>query len=508
MKKNIVFLFFFIVIILFLFDYTLPLSFTKDQDKQNYLILVEREADKQLYQGYIQDRSNRFDITILSLEEKGIPNEPKAIKKLLKELYQISPFYYAVFDETIVFHTILFTGKDWKNDVRSDNEYVNLDEDDRYIPEFYLSRITHSFLEKQWTTLPQQSVLFALPILHYDHYVSRCRGYWTSWCDLRFIGHEYSKLLKEKNIPFTEMYENRYSYRQDKIQGTVQLNQENFHNFYKTSSLVISTSTVEPLIIDLNEITYFYTLHSNLYTATWQDADKDKWVDFEAKEVTIEEFCDFNKLEGYEKRIWILPTLKMPSNNEHLYCYTSRFDDLFPNIWYLRDNQGKRDSYASAYCLIIDKLLSGESMSKCVFDAYRDYILKYNDTNFALLTYFVYGPPETTFQDLIVNAKMDILPKEIQEKSELSIPIQHDSAEITFRNTGAVSIEYAIEFDHSLLEIVPADGSIEPNQEQSVIININLDSYRSLSVPKPKQTTITIKSNAGNRKIIVRWMDV
>ncbi len=71
---------------------------TNANNKPCYLILVENEADKMLYKGYIQERTALYDLMITSLEENNIPNEPKQIKEFLLNIRKTFPFYYAVFD--------------------------------------------------------------------------------------------------------------------------------------------------------------------------------------------------------------------------------------------------------------------------------------------------------------------------------------------------------------------------------------------------------------------------
>jgi uncharacterized protein YlbG (UPF0298 family) len=76
--------------------------------KPNYLILVNKNSDKPLYDKYIADRKYDYNMKIVSLEEKGIENKDtpdKPIKSLLKQLYynEFPKFKYAVFDENIAF---------------------------------------------------------------------------------------------------------------------------------------------------------------------------------------------------------------------------------------------------------------------------------------------------------------------------------------------------------------------------------------------------------------------
>ena len=480
---------------------------TNANNKPCYLILVENEADKILYKRYIQERTDRYDLMITSLEENNIPNEPKQIKEFLLEIRNTFPFYYAVFDERIAFHTILFYGRDWKKDVRSDNEYVNLDDDEYYIPEFYLGRITHSFLENQWSALPQQSVLFALPVLYYDHYLAKCRGYRTGWCDMRFFGFEYKKKLAEQDLPYIEMYENRYSYRQAPTNNIIQLNYENFNNTYQDCTIIISTSTYEPLIIDFKEESYDYSYHSNLYTATWDDTDDDKMVDFQAKEVHCEMFCDFDKLDSSKKQVWILPTLGFSETVTNLYCSVSRYNDIQGNIWFNRDNQGLRYSYSSSYKYIVDEFLKGTPISICVFDAFYQNKKKQPYTNFLNLTYFVYGPPETTMNDLTIKANLTILPKEIEDSSEIVFPINLEKQEFTIFNNSEGVLHYHIEFDKELVSLLPSEGSLEPNEKEIVQIDLRRNYSNHYSIPKPKRSVIMINSNAGNKRLTLKWKD-
>ena len=58
-----------------------------DKVKEGYLILVPKNSDKPLYDNYIKERQDKYNIKIISLEERNRPNSPKTIKNLLKDIY-------------------------------------------------------------------------------------------------------------------------------------------------------------------------------------------------------------------------------------------------------------------------------------------------------------------------------------------------------------------------------------------------------------------------------------
>jgi len=58
-----------------------------DKLKPNYLILVVRNSDKALYDNYIKERELDYNMKIVSLEEKNIPNSAIGVKRLIKETY-------------------------------------------------------------------------------------------------------------------------------------------------------------------------------------------------------------------------------------------------------------------------------------------------------------------------------------------------------------------------------------------------------------------------------------
>ena len=58
-----------------------------DKLKPNYLILVVRNSDKPLYDNYIKERELDYNMKIVSLEEKNIPNSAIGVKRLIKETY-------------------------------------------------------------------------------------------------------------------------------------------------------------------------------------------------------------------------------------------------------------------------------------------------------------------------------------------------------------------------------------------------------------------------------------
>jgi hypothetical protein len=55
--------------------------------KEGYLVLVPRNSDKPLYDNYIKERQGKYDIRIISLEERKTLNKPEKIKELLKDIY-------------------------------------------------------------------------------------------------------------------------------------------------------------------------------------------------------------------------------------------------------------------------------------------------------------------------------------------------------------------------------------------------------------------------------------
>jgi hypothetical protein len=48
---------------------------------------VPRNSDKPLYDNYIKERQGKYDIRIISLEERKTLNKPEKIKELLEDIY-------------------------------------------------------------------------------------------------------------------------------------------------------------------------------------------------------------------------------------------------------------------------------------------------------------------------------------------------------------------------------------------------------------------------------------
>jgi hypothetical protein len=127
-----------------------------DTLKPNYLILVNKNSDKPLYDKYIADRKYDYNMKIVSLEEKGMPNSPISIKGLLKDTYNSWKFTYLAVDENIKYGEVdiimnpncnYFFKNSFK--IKSDAFYINLDDDPNFIPEIYVGRITRNFLNIQ-----------------------------------------------------------------------------------------------------------------------------------------------------------------------------------------------------------------------------------------------------------------------------------------------------------------------------------------------------------------------
>jgi len=108
-------------------------------------------------------------------------------------------------------------------------------------------------------------------------------------------------------------------------------------------------------------------------------------------------------------------------------------------------------------------------------------------------------------QDLAEKAMLDIFPKEIQETSEIIIPIKETQTEIIIKNTGSVTLRYVIAFDENRLALLPSEGSIESAQEVKILLKINKSSVHLFSTLKRKFSVITIQTNAGNRTLLVKW---
>jgi len=58
-----------------------------DKVKEGYLILVPKNSDKPLYDNYIKERQDKYNIKIISLEERKTLNKPETVKGLLKDIY-------------------------------------------------------------------------------------------------------------------------------------------------------------------------------------------------------------------------------------------------------------------------------------------------------------------------------------------------------------------------------------------------------------------------------------
>jgi len=73
----------------------------KKVNGEKYLIVVVPTVDKDLFKKYIEEREDRFDIKIVSLQENGVKNNPDEVLAFVKKTYNEFPYTYLVFHEKI-----------------------------------------------------------------------------------------------------------------------------------------------------------------------------------------------------------------------------------------------------------------------------------------------------------------------------------------------------------------------------------------------------------------------
>lgn len=371
-------------------DLLLPQS--KKAKLEKYLILVSNDEEKEKFDAYISEREESYELRILSLEEKKVPNEAHLVSKLLKEYYDEFPYKYLVLFETISNGKVRYGNDEFVSDlfflmgnplaVKPDH----LDRDIRY-HKVFVSRITDSFLQKKWKKLFQAKALFSNPIMYYPR-----RNITDSWPEIfskrdsALRGEAMKNICTVFRIPFVNLYETRGS-SPSEFKPTLALNRENFLKEFANSNLVFLTSTNEPALINERNIRVPKTPKSILSTAIWEDRNKDQVVSKENDEIIVESLFDAENADLVQ-RVVFFPTMVPFEDSGVFYSMLTQTENLCGKYSY--ESEWIESFLDDVFMLF----LSGRSLA----EAFQLDLLSGN--NELKLGFRVYGPPETTLYDL------------------------------------------------------------------------------------------------------------
>jgi len=441
--------------------------FAFGEEKVKYLVLVRRASDKQLYANYVAERLSTYDIQMISLEEKNIPNKANRVKALLKTIKQSFDFSILAAQYTIDYgYEAMWEGVKTKMDQPTDEFYWNLDDDSDRIPDFFMSRIVDSSLDIEWKELDLANSFIEIvrPFGKYPRFNKFCSG----CIDPAVDGSEYGERNRQevKNYGFNPitLYDTDSS-MQPKYAPDRGLNKENHKKTFQQSFCFVGYKTQEPINVFDN---YKGTSYDTLYRAIWSDSDKNGLVDNYNGEITLEEFEDFSSPD-YIKRIGILGFNVNNKNNLNI----ERLGRYF---------------YAFVLSGNINNLLRGSTVSESVA-INSDYLY---DISF--------GPPETKLLDVVKKPQIVFEPQTVENNN--IIDMGYDTSMLmSIRNTGNDVLKWKLLERSDWISMGANEGSIDAGVQEEVRVTI-INKDITLSLPKQIVGRIVIGTNDPNRSRI------
>jgi len=466
--------------------------------KERYIVLVEKDEDKELYKDFMYIKSARYNMEILSLRDIGISSKQtnkelwaneiseqivewlKTIIYEKKEDGTIDPFTfkpdkpkYLLLDDNIP-RTSMNDGQyysdynygflwRWHTSYSSDIPWA-LNEKELSVIVSRMERSQLKYWKLDGKTKKHQGINagFYFPIVAF-----RQKGKLDGGCpySIMHIDHSYygdymRDIFKENSISVTTLYETRYSRLSSEVtqiikpikQPDLPLNKANFETSLKLSNLVLLGYTRERLKLKDGSLV-FSVYRNDFTTASWNDKNKNYMA--EDDEVEIEylmKFSDFSK--DNVKRFVFAPTAGTKANNTDFpISIRPKFDyDAAPN-WtgILTNYQEHWDPEESGILLVWNMVLRGiaygESFAEALLSGYDRFVLfmrehEKKDTHNQLpnvLPLFMFGPPDENISDLTQQPYL---------KADNIVVKDLESQKITIENLGELKLRYKI-IDHS-----------------------------------------------------------
>ncbi|MCE5224046.1 hypothetical protein LLG10_07695 [bacterium] len=528
MRKKLNILFFVVVFTFISFNRT-PTYPSYSAEKEGYAIVIDQENT--VFDKFIAEHQEAYRLIVVNLKKAGVNNQGSQILKHLKSVYESTPFRYLVFFEKVnyllsvdEYNSNQFYGKDWTNQPVENITYRSVFPYSRQIHEgsvIQVGIITEDWLKTDWLNQTEISLNMTAP-RQFDDYLmhtAKCITYSSHLSDWGEYVKNLKKQAQTKGIPTVLGMEDRSSYQRELSKGDYQLLLEPTTKAIQTNAVSFVCSSLEKIQVNVSKYTVedFNKHPDYITTHVWRDDDKNQYVDPDGKEITIETIYDMTQKLDSKKRMLIYPIIYPPNHINQFYLTLVNLGEVIPDSKYLRtDSQELKYNYCTVWNEVMAHLIEGKTIGQAVFESYDSFVAKYGeeyypDSLVIFHTYaqmVIYGPPEMTMQDLAEKARLEILPKEIQETSEIIIPTKETQTEIIIKNTGSATLRYVIAFDENRLELSPSKGSVESGQEVKILLKINKSSVHLFSTLKRKFSVITIQTNAGNKTILVKWNDI
>jgi len=160
-----------------------------------------------------------------------------------------------------------------------------------------------------------------------------------------------------------------------------------------------------------------------------------------------------------------------------------------------------------------EKLLAGETTAQIVGDGYvyfKDKVPKPFGKawlQYDVLSWVVYGPPETVITDLVETTKIQFLPEYLNNEPVIEI-VKGNIARFTIQNVGNNDVKIEMIFNENIIEINPLLFVLKAGEKREIEILIKKPAIEMFSTPKKKQTTITIKCGFIKKFLIVKWFSI
>jgi hypothetical protein len=458
------------------------------EEKQGYLILVLADYQKEQYSNYIEERQDRFNIQIFSLQEHKKTNKQENVKILMIDIFQSLRFVHCVLDEKITKSLVKKTGSDGRVwEYYSDFYYSDLDNDGK--ADLNLSRMSAVMAENKKVKSNKNKVTEGMTYSYYIH---------TTYCsdiscaigptDPSISGNKIAKSSSDKGIEAMTLYETR-SCVQPKYKPTETLNKENFVKHLQNSTIVITNTTSEPWNAYKK---WEATKYNTAVTSIWEDKDKNGKVDDTGRsEIEIEEFYSFEE-EITNRKIGFFGLSQIEKNvvnylKENYYNFVLIGDGYFVYS-------------PETLEMVMAKLFDGQTLSFSCWSSNYNYL---SAVDFPI-EWEIWGPPETTIIDLINIPKLSLKSIEPNEPIDIEIDLGYSKERgFSIENIGVGELTWSFTKIPDWISIEPSSGINNANIRIDIVIKIKekeLINYCTL--PKEKYGFLTLKTNDPNRKEI------
>ncbi len=467
------------------------------EKKEGYLLLLARADIKSLYKDFIEERKSKYDFFVEILEENQVINRPENIQKFLAKKCQEKNIKWIAIDEAIKLPLNSYKVNGKKIEYSSLSMYWNLDNDTEFIPDVKVG-IIRRFTLKPWNKLASINGEFASTPDMYNRYtVGLC-------CDTGV--KEFSRQVdsvatsyKTKGYKVETLFETESTY-QTLAKPTISLNGNNFAKCYADSNLIWANSTSERIRVWGSSWEYsFYDLPTR---AVHIDKDGNNHVDNQNAEIEkIQTYWDPIENRDSVKRIVLLSGVDGIKN-------IAKFSDYVIITNSLKFSKIEFEQY------FFEKLLEGETIAQIVSNSYLYFKDKVPSSfnaliwlQYQMLSWVVYGPPETVISDLVEQSKIQLFPEKLNNEPIIEI-IKGNIAKFAIQNVGNYDVQIEIVFNSDIIDIKPSLFALATGEKKEIELTVKKQSIKMFSAPKKKQTDIMIKHGLITRQLLVKWFSI